>query len=160
MKATVGVYSNHDKAIRAVKHLINKGIDEKEISLVGKGEIVEDKLHVNSIKGLKKAPVPIGAVAGAVLGVLAGAGMLAVPGLGFIFLAGKFVGALGGITMGMAAGGVTSFFMGIGFKKDQVVRYKKHIEAGNFLVIVNGPEDHIELANNLLHKHADHIEIH
>ena len=62
--------------------------------------------------------------------------------------------------MGLAAGGVTSFFVGIGFKKDQIVRYKKHIEAGNFLVIVNGPEDHIKLANNLLHKHAEHVELH
>ncbi|MBD80728.1 MAG: hypothetical protein CL840_17570 [Crocinitomicaceae bacterium] len=160
MKATVAIYGNHEKAIKAVKQLVKKGINEKEISLVGKGEIIEDRMHINSIKGLKKAPVPIGVVAGGVLGVLAGAGMLAVPGLGFVFLAGKFVGALGGITMGMATGGMTSFLVSIGFKKDQVVRYKKHLEEGNFLVVINGPENHIELAHEILHTHADHLELH
>ena len=160
MEATIAIYVDHEKAIRAVKHLVKHGIDEKEISLVGTGEIVEDKMHINSIKSLKKAPVPIGAIAGGVLGVLAGAGMLAVPGLGFVFLAGKFVGALGGITLGMATGGVTSFLVSIGFKQDQVVRYQKHLEHGNYMVVVNGPTEHIKEAHDLLHTHNDHLELH
>lgn len=160
MEATIAIYTNHKKAISAVKHLVKNGIAQKEISLVGTGEIVEDKMHINSIKGLKKAPVPIGAIAGGVLGVLAGAGMLAVPGLGFVFLAGKFVGALGGITMGMATGGVTAFLVSIGFKKDQVVRYKKHLEEGNYMVVINGPDEDIKLAHKLLHTHDDHLELH
>lgn len=160
MEATIGVYHDHEKAVRAVKYLVKHGIPDKEISIIGKGELVEDHLHVTSIKGIKKAPVPIGVVAGATLGILAGAGTLAVPGLGFLFLAGKFVGALGGITMGLAAGGLTNVLLGIGFKKDQIARYKKHLDVGDFMVIVDGPEEDIEKANKLLHKHGTHKELH
>lgn len=159
MKATIAVFNDHKKAINAIKYLVKKGIDEKEISIIGKGDIVEDKMHITSVEGIKKAPIPIGAVAGGVLGVLAGAGMLAVPGLGFVFLAGKFVGALAGITLGMVSGGLTSVFVSLGFRQDQIVRYEKHLKTGNFLVVVNGPEEDIKKAHQLLHTHDEHVEL-
>jgi len=159
MKATIAVYQNHEIAVKAVKKMIKKGIDSKEISIVGKGEMVEDRMHISSLKGLKKSPVPIGTVAGGLLGVLAGAGMLMVPGLGFVFLAGKFIGLLGGATMGMVTGGLASILISLGFKKDQVVRFDKHLEKGHYLVIVDGEEDHIDLAHKILHTHDEHLEL-
>jgi len=151
MKATIAVYQNHEKAVRAVKKLVRDGIDSKEISIIGKGEMIEDRMHITSVKGLKKAPVPIGTIAGGLLGVLAGAGMLMVPGLGFVFLAGKFIGLLGGATVGMVTGGLASILISMGFRKDQVVRFDKHLENGNYLVIVDGEVDHIDQAHKILH---------
>ncbi|MCB0481586.1 MAG: hypothetical protein KDC83_09145 [Flavobacteriales bacterium] len=159
MEGTIAVYDDHDRAIRAIKKLKAEGIDQKEISIIGHGEMVEDKLHISSVKGLKKAPVPIGVVAGGVLGVLAGAGMLAVPGLGFVFLAGKFIGLLGGATLGMVTGGLTSIFVSLGFREDQIVRYKRHLENGHYMVVVNGSEEDIKLAHKVLNTHQEHIEL-
>ena len=160
MEATIAVYDNHKKAINAVKKLVNNGIEQSDISIIGRGEMVEDRMHISSVKSLKKAPIPIGVVAGGVLGVLSGVGMLAIPGLGFMFLAGGLVGGLGGATVGMVGGGLTSIFVSLGFRKDQVVRYEHHLENGHYLVVVNASEEDINKSNNLLHKHADHLELH
>jgi Na+/H+ antiporter NhaC len=160
MEATVGIFKDHEVAVKAVKHLILKGVDEKEISLIGTGTTIEDHVHINSVKSLKKAPVPVGMVAGGVLGVLAGAGILAVPGLGVIFLAGKFVGLISGLALGAFGGSIASFLIGVGFKQDQVVKFEKHLEDGHYLVVINGSDEHISQAHILLHGHDEHEELH
>jgi hypothetical protein len=160
MNATVGILKDHEVAVKAVTHLVLHGIDEKEISLVGTGTTIEDHVHVNSVKSLKKSPVPLGIVAGGVLGVLAGAGMIAVPGLGFVFLAGKFVGLLGGLTVGAFGGSIASFLISVGFKQDQVVKLKKHLEIGHYMVVINGSDKHVSQAHVLLHSQDEHEKLH
>jgi len=126
----------------------------------GTGTTIEDHVHMNSVKHLKKAPVPVGMVAGGVLGVLAGAGMIAVPGLGVIFLAGKFVGLVSGMAIGAFGGSIASFLISVGFKQDQVVRLEKHLEDGHYMVVINGSEEHVSQAHVLLHTHDEHEELH
>jgi|GEM_PF-1775284 len=42
MEAKVGVFDTHEKALKAVELLVEKGISAKAISLIGKAEVTLD----------------------------------------------------------------------------------------------------------------------
>lgn len=156
-KAVVAVYDDHDKAHKAIVFLKAHGVDLSKVSLLGKAEIVEDHLKVVSVKRVKTAPLSIGAVMGATLGVLAGASVIAVPGLGFIFGAGAFVGGLSGLTAGLFGGELASFLLSIGLRRDKLTLYKTHLQEGKFLVIFhNASEQEVHHARELLKTEGQH----
>jgi uncharacterized membrane protein len=158
-KAVVAVYDDHDKAHQAIAYLKKHDIDLSKVSLLGKAEIVEDHLKVVSVKKIKSAPVSIGAIMGTTLGVLAGASVITVPGLGFIFGAGAFVGALSGLTAGLFGGELASFLLSIGMRKDKLTLYKTHLQEGKFIVIFhNASEEEVEKARQLLKTEGQHLD--
>ena len=53
MKSTVGIYDAHEDALEAIKELKRSGYSEKQLSIIGKAELVEDHLNVKSKKILK-----------------------------------------------------------------------------------------------------------
>lgn len=158
-KAAVGVYDSHNKAISAVKRLHKHGVEVDNISLIGKAEIVEDHLHAYTRTDLTKVPILIGAVLGPVLGILAGVSIVAIPGLGFLVGAGAIAGASGGLALGGISGGLASTLMSLGIKKDELVRYKQHLETGSFMVIVHGTDKEIHEAQHILHTEGTHFEL-
>lgn len=161
-KSVVAVYESHDKAVRAVTHLTKNGIDEKGLSIVGKGETVEDHIHVVPVKGIKMAPAFIGAAVGAVLGGIAGVSGIEIPGFGFIAGADAtgFSGALGGVVPGVIAGFIVSAIFQLVYRKDELVVFKKHVEGGKYLVVVNGDESEVSKSRKLLHTENIHEELH
>lgn len=160
MKATVAVYSSHEKAFNAVQALEKAHFPMKQVSLVGKAELIDDHLHVKDLDDVSIAtPVAIGAVAGPVVGILTGVGIFAIPGLGFLYGAGAIVGALAGFDFGIISGAVVAVLTTLGLKKDKVVKYEEHIKEGKFLVVVQGNEQEIENAKKVLHTEGQHLEI-
>jgi len=79
--------------------------------------------------------------------------------LGFIFGAGAVVGALAGFDLGLVGGGIISILTAIGIKKDKVVKYSKHINEGNFLVIAQGNEAEVEKAKSILCNCGKYLEL-
>ena len=77
----IGVYDSHTIALEAVNELVNAGFPAKQLSLIGKAELIDDHLHVKSNNILIEAPVSIGVVTGSILGILAGASVFAIPGM-------------------------------------------------------------------------------
>jgi hypothetical protein len=156
---TVGVYDTHHKAILAVKALEESGIPVDKISFISKAEIVEDHLQSHSTENIKNAPVTIGAVLGPILGILAGASIIAVPGLGFLYGAGAIVGALAGLDIGLIGGGAITLLMTLGISEEKVVTYHKHLKEGKYLVILQGDEEEAQKAKDILHKAGQYIEL-
>ncbi len=74
----------------------------------------------------------------------------AVPGLGFLFGAGAVVGALGGLDLGIIAGGIGSILVSLGIKEDYAIKYEEHIKSGKYLVFVNGSDNDISKAKKIL----------
>jgi outer membrane lipoprotein SlyB len=70
------------------------------------------------------------------VGLLAGIGTLAIPGLGPFIAAGPIMGALSGAAVGATAGGVVGFLMGLGVPKYQARAYEERIQEGGYLVVV------------------------
>ncbi|MBS1688276.1 MAG: hypothetical protein JSS96_06095 [Bacteroidetes bacterium] len=161
MKATIGVYDTHDKAITAVKELKDAGYPMKQLSIIGKAETeqIDEEMHI-----LPKTPInPIGlgtgTVLGTTLGILTGVGLFAIPGLGFLFGAGALVGAIAGFDFGLIGGGIASVLTSVGVHEEAAKAYSKDLDAGRYLVIAQGSEDEVKHAHNVLDTHGTHTTI-
>ncbi len=160
MKTTVAVYDSHDKAFEGIKALDKANFPMKQVSLVGKAELIDDHLHVRSRDNISlAAPVAIGAIAGPIVGVLTGVGIFAIPGLGFLYGAGAVIGAFAGLDFGLVTGIIAGALTTLGIRKDKVVKYEEHLKNGKFLVVVQGDEKEIEESKKILHTQGSHLEI-
>jgi uncharacterized membrane protein len=158
MKAKVAIYDSHEKAVNAVKELESANFPIKQVSIIGKAEIIDDHMHVKSMESAENAPLAIGSIAGPVLGILTGLGIFAIPGFGFLYGAGAIIGAMAGLEVGALGGGLISLLVILGIDKQEVLKYEKNIIQGNFLVVVQGSIDEIKTAEHILHTEETHPE--
>jgi len=73
----------------------------------------------------------------ATLGLLAGIGALAIPGLGPFIAAGPIMGALAGLGAGAATGGFIGALVGMGMPEYEAKRYEGRVKDGGILVSVH-----------------------
>jgi hypothetical protein len=93
-------------------------------------------------------------VIGGTLGLLAGIGALAIPGVGPFIAAGPIMGALAGLGVGGAVGGLIGALVGMGIPEHEAKRYEGHIKGGGVLLSVHcDTSDQITRAKDLL-KHT------
>jgi hypothetical protein len=78
-----------------------------------------------------------GGVVGGALGLLAGVGLLAIPGVGPFIAAGPIMAGLSGIAVGAAVGGITGALIGMGIPEIEAKRYESKIKDGNILISVH-----------------------
>ena len=78
-----------------------------------------------------------GAVVGGTVGLLAGIGALAIPGVGPVIAAGPIVATLAGIGVGGALGGFAGVLIGVGIPEYEANRYEGRILKGGILVAVH-----------------------
>lgn len=149
MKKSIAVFSSHDEAHEGLEALKASGVNMSHVSIIGKAEIIDDKIHVKSNRALIAAPTVAGTVIGASVGLMTGIGLFAIPGLGMLFGVGAVVGAFAGFDAGIIAGGITSILVGLGVK-DEHITYEEHIKDGKFLMFIDGSEEEIERAENIL----------
>ena len=156
----VGVYASHDKAIVALRKLQESGYMPGQLSILAKAELVNNHIHVRPNDSLEKAEVSIGVVAGAILGVLPGLGIITIPGLGLLLGAGAWIGAFGGAYLGFLTGGIVAILTtAMGIDETNGKKYEKHLNEGKFLVFVQGNEDQIKHAQDILHTLDLHVEL-
>lgn len=149
MKKSVAIFSSHDEAQEGLEALKAAGINMRNISLIGKAEIIDDKVHVKSNKSLIAAPTIAGTVIGTTVGLLTGVGLFAIPGLGVLFGAGAVIGAFAGFDAGMIAGGLSSILIELGIK-DEKIKYEEHIKEGSFVMFIDGTKEEIDRAEEII----------
>lgn len=160
MKATIGVYDSHEKAVIAVRELQKAGYPSAKLSIVGQAEIVAHQMRLKSTdSAFPKAEVGIGVIAGSVLGLLAGVGVFSIPGLGFLYGAGAIVGIFAGFDFGLITGGLTAILTSIGIDESYVASYQQQLEEGKFLVIAQGSDEDVHLAEYILSIHGTHMQL-
>jgi hypothetical protein len=79
----------------------------------------------------------VGLGSGAVLGWLAGIGILAIPGVGPFIAAGPIMGALSGAAVGAAAGSLSGALIGLGIPEYEAKLYEGKIIGGSALISVH-----------------------
>ncbi|PZE20681.1 general stress protein [Paenibacillus xerothermodurans] len=143
-KKIVGVFRTEEQAIQAIEGLKRQGYRSDEISVITKNR--EDMENLEMETG-SKAPegVATGAAAGGMLGgaagLLAGLGLLAVPGVGPILAAGPIATTLTGVAVGAGAGGLVGGLIGLGIPEEEANRYNDYVNEGNILVMVDSYAD-------------------
>ena len=92
--------------------------------------------------------------AGGGVGVLAGLGMLAIPGVGPVVAAGWLVALAVGAAGGAAAGGILGGLIGSGISKEHAEVYAEGVRRGGSLVTVRTNEDDAARVESILDTHA------
>src|SRR5436853_1862280 len=138
--AVFGIYRTRAGAEQGVDALIQNGFRNEDISVLLPENVgTKDFVHKKNTKAPEGATAGAGtgAVVGGTLGLLAGIGVLAIPGLGPFIAAGPIVGALAGAGTGGAVGGIIGALVGMGIPEYEAKRYEGMIQEGLILLSVH-----------------------
>lgn len=138
--AVFGIYSSLPSADNATDTLVRSGFPAADISA-----LLPDNLGTKEIRTQKATKAPEGAATGAgsgavlggALGLLAGIGALAIPGVGPFIAAGPIMAALAGVGVGGAVGGFTGALIGLGIPEYEAKRYEGRVQKGGILLSVH-----------------------
>jgi hypothetical protein len=138
--ATFAIFATRSAAESAVDRLIAAGFSNQDVSV-----LMSDNTSSREFATEKntKAPegtatgVGVGGVVGGTLGLLAGLGALAIPGVGPLIAAGPIMGALAGLGVGGAVGGLVGALVGMGIPEYEAKRYEGRVKDGGILVSVH-----------------------
>jgi uncharacterized membrane protein len=135
-KSVFGIATTHGQAERIVEQLQSQDFATSEISvLMPDTSGTRDVGHVKATKAPEGATT--GGATGGVIGLLAGIGALAIPGVGPFIAAGPIMGALSGAAVGAATGGVVGSLIGLGIPEIEAKRYDEKLKKGNYLIAVH-----------------------
>jgi hypothetical protein len=166
--ATVGIYRSHKEAVAAIHKLHEEGFALDKMSIIGKGDFVEDIKGSYNLDDASTDGMTVGGVAGGLLGALAGLSLVAIPGVGLLYTGG-FLGAvvlsavtLNGAAIGAFGGGIFASLLGINLGKEGVLEYERHIDNGKYLVILHTDNRSAKRAKEILNDHSEHdgVETH
>ena len=139
--AVFGIYSTRVAVENATDSLVASGFPTSDISVLLPESLGGPK-DIGTEKATKApegtaAGVTTGGVIGGTLGVLAGIGLLAIPGLGPFIAAGPIMAGLAGLGVGGAVGGVTGALIGFGIPEFEAKRYESRLQKGGILLSVH-----------------------
>src|SRR6202140_561547 len=138
--AVFGIYKTRASAEKAVDNLISAGFPSGDVSvLLPDIESSKDLAHEKNTKAPEGATagVATGGAVGGTLGLLAGIGALAIPGLGPFIAAGPIMASLAGVGIGGAVGGVVGALVGMGIPEYEAKRYEGRVRKGGILLSVH-----------------------
>jgi hypothetical protein len=138
--AVFGIYPSATEAERAVDTLIAAGFASSDISvLLPDVRSTKEFAHEKDTKAPEGIAVgaTTGGVIGGTLGVLAGVGMLAIPGVGPFIAAGPIMAGLAGLGAGGAVGGLVGALVGMGIPEYEANRYEGRVRGGGTLLSVH-----------------------
>src|SRR6478736_10262782 len=135
--AVYGIYATPGTAEAAVDHLLARGFTNSSISvLLPDDESTRAFAHEKDTKAPEGTAVGVttGGVVGGTLGLLAGIGALAIPGVGPLIAAGPIMAGLAGLGVGGAVGGFTGALIGMGIPEFEAKRYEGRLQKGGILL--------------------------
>jgi len=160
--AVFGIYTTVAAADLATDSLVKAGFSAADVSA-----LLPENLGSKPIATEKNSKAPEGAATGAgsgavlggTLGLLAGIGALAIPGVGPLIAAGPIMAALAGVGVGGAVGGFTGALIGMGIPEFEAKRYEGRLKTGGILLSVHcDTSDEIKRAKEIMkNTHAEDV---
>jgi hypothetical protein len=156
MKTIIGLFDNRDEALATVSELHARGIPSADISLIsnhGYGWYAED----SQAEAGAETGAGLGAMVGGVGGLLAGLGVITLPGIGPVVSAGWLLSTFAGSAAGAIIGGATGSLVGAlkahGVDEHDAHVYIEGIRRGGTLVTARVEETRITAAETIMIKH-------
>lgn len=154
MRTITGLFDTYGSAELAVRDLKSTGIPSEDISIVSNNTA---EATTGAAEGAG-AGAGLGALAGGTGGLLAGLGMLAIPGVGPVVAAGWLiataVGAAAGAVVGGAAGGLIGALTNAGVSEDEAHVYAEGVRRGGTLVTVRANDQRIPDVKAILERNG------
>ncbi|MDB5539453.1 MAG: hypothetical protein JWQ89_1180 [Devosia sp.] len=159
MQTITGLFDTYEHATAAVHALHEAGIAHADISIVANAEpdYEPDDVGEGATTGAE-----VGAGLGAAGGLLAGLGIIAIPGLGPVVAAGWLfataIGAIAGAGVGAATGGLVGALTSAGVPEADATVLAESVRRGGSIVSARVDEAHAGPAVAIL-RHAEGIDI-
>jgi hypothetical protein len=173
----IGIFSSHTVAEIALNDLRDRGFAMDLVSVVGQdldrqvdiagahatnrmADIGNPDAQGNEAESGAKKGAVAGSTIGGVTGLLVGLGAIAIPGVGPVMLAGAaataIASAISGSVIGAAAGSLAGGLVGLGIPEDRAQVYSDRVDAGDYLVMVEGSTADLALAESIFSRHGIH----
>jgi hypothetical protein len=152
--AVFGVFTTRACAEAAFDQLTAAGFSSQDVSAV-----MSDREGSEEPAADKKSKAPdgattklgVGGVVGGTLGLLAGVGVLAIPGVGPLIAAGPILATLAALGVGGAVGGLAGALVGLGVPEYEAKLYHRRVKDGGLLLSVFcGSCDEVSKARDIL----------
>ena len=156
------LFDTYEHASQAVNELESGGIPHANVSLVANNANDRYSSAVPGGAGTADTAAGTGAGTGATLGtvvgggagLLAGLGMLAIPGVGPVVAAGWLIATAVGAGVGAASGGLIGSLVGAGVSETDAHVYAEGIRRGGTLVTVKADESQASMVERVLDAHS------
>ena len=166
----IGTFSSYEAAEIALVELKNQGFLMDQVSVIGRdinshtettGAKINNRLvtvgnlhtHENRTEEAAKDGAIAGSSLGGLTGLLVGLGILAIPGIGPVMLAGAAATAIASTISGSVIGAITGSLVGglvgLGIPEDRAEVYSDRIADGDYLVMVEGSRKDIAIAESI-----------
>lgn len=142
-KTVICLANTEAQAETIVQRLDEVGIPKTDVSALFPDKSgSRDFAHEHNTKAPEGTAIgaSAGGVTGGVLGLLAGIGALAIPGVGPFIAAGPIMATLSGAAVGAAIGGIAGALIGMGIPEFEAKQYEAKIKAGNILISVHATD--------------------
>ncbi|MBX9456550.1 MAG: hypothetical protein KL863_11320 [Rhizobium sp.] len=157
MRTLSGLFDTRSDAAQAIDDLMERGVPRHDISIVSNdsaGWYAEDSKE----EAGAETGAGIGALAGGAGGLLAGLGVLAIPGIGELVAAGWLLSTLAGATAGAivggATGGLVALLMDHGIDERDAHVFAEGLKRGGTLVTARVPDQLAVAAEAIFLKHS------
>ena len=152
------LFDTYEHASMAVTELETHGIPHSAISLIANNE---EERYSSVVPSDSSSTASTGAGTGATLGtvlgggagLLAGLGMLAIPGVGPVVAAGWLVATAVGAGVGAAGGGLLGSLVGAGVSESEAHVYAEGVRRGDTLVTVKVEDQLVPSVERILDTH-------
>lgn len=161
------LYDRYEEAATAVHKIEAMGVPHADISIVGNNEGDRNASHLvggHTVAGNSDTAkrtedgagtgASLGTVLGGGAGLLAGLGLLAIPGIGPVVAAGWLVATLTGAGVGAAIGGLAGSLTGAGLSEADAHTYAEGVRRGGTLVTVRTDELNVPRVMSVLEEHG------
>ena len=152
MKTLSRSYDSFVQARAAVDAIEKAGVPSSDVSLITNRHVSAQGDDAEAVSETA-AGAGIGGVVGGSAGLLAGLGLLAIPGLGPVVAAGWLAATAVGTAAGVASGGLMGALFGAGVDEEQAAIHSEAIRRGGTLVAVRVPDDQVGRIEGLLSIH-------
>jgi hypothetical protein len=152
MKTLSKVYDTYGQARQVVSDLRAAGVADTNISLVANRHVSAEYEDLDEVSETA-AGAGLGAAVGGAGGLLAGLGIIAIPGVGPVVAAGWLASTLAGALAGAATGGVVGALVDAGIPEDDADVYSEAIRRGGTLVTVRAEDGEASRVQAILDRH-------
>jgi hypothetical protein len=158
LNQVTGLFMTQDELERAVASLHEAGFSGDEVGVLAQETVLQGAMQQeknSSMVETAEAGVLGGTAVGGLVGLLAGAGALVVPGVGPLLAAGAWASVLGaaaaGAGIGAAYGGLMGVLVGREVADDYEEIYRDGLRhGGSLLVVRHAASERIETAQRIM----------
>jgi hypothetical protein len=155
-EAIAGFFRTREQGEAARQALLDAGFTTDEVGFVAGDTRGHTTPRIGPIESTGAGSEMVeDAWIGGVVGLAAGMVALAIPGVGPLLAAGPLAGAIGGLTLGAATGGVIGLLKDQGISEEEAEFYAEGVKRGGALVTVQGVSDErAAQAREILERHS------